>query len=159
MAKSFVLKDREGRMGGYLQLHQDEVRCRLTDASIEAKLIVYGRQSQYLHMEAGGREQRFPAAGADIRGAVVVKGEQLCFATDEASKLQFERTQQETNRQSNQKNKISGRESKRYEQTSSSVPACDMKRWPQRRWPPPVCWSSAVYDQGRWKEGIEAKES
>lgn len=152
--KNFVLKDRDGRMGGYLQLHRGTVRCRLMDAGIEAELMLFGPQNRSLHIEPGGREQCFSYAGEQISGAVVADGEWLCLSTDEASVYEFERTQQQKRRRTG---KQTGLAEQRTEQLEAEHPAhdahdCHEKPWPQRRWPRPVCWPSAVYDHGQWKE-------
>ena len=165
MAKSFVFRDRERRIAGYLQQNCDEIRCRITGIEQDADLIVYhvdDRETRF-HMDAGGCEQRFPDSGRYILGAVVVQGDLLRLFTDEAAAEAYERAY----RRKKEKQRRADRTTLREDAKKAAAPEGEKAEeltlsdgkteqpgysWPERRWPPPACLPGAAYVQGRWME-------
>ena len=171
MAKSLLLRDREGRMCGYLQLNQNVLRCRITvwevhaktNAHTEAELIVYkaSGDEERFPVEACGCEQCFPASVQSLSGAVIVQRGNLRLFTDEKSAQRYERAQRQKPKETQETKITMPQEEKGMQEEgkaalSAAPPADEPARqefsWPQRRWPPPVCMPSAVYLQGRWVE-------
>ncbi|MBR5560691.1 MAG: hypothetical protein IKU73_04685 [Clostridia bacterium] len=165
MAKSFVFRDRERRIVGYLQQHPNEIRCRINGIGQAADLIVYraGEQEMRLHMDAGGCEQRFRDSGQHISGAVVVQGETLRCFTDDVAADAYERAWRSkmeklrrTDRMPLRKEveKAAAQNERKAEEVTLPEGNREQQayRWPERRWPPPVCFSDAAYVQGRWME-------
>lgn len=164
MAKSFVFRDRERRIVGYLQQNRDEIRCRITGIEQEADLIIYhvdARETR-LHMDTGGCEKCFPDSGRCISGAVVVQGDALRLFTDEAAAEAYERAYRcKTEKQRRADRTLPREDTEKAaapegEKEEAALPDAKTEQpgysWPERRWPPPACLPGAAYVQGRWME-------
>lgn len=165
MAKSFVFRDRERRIAGYLQQNRDEIRCRITGIEQEADLIVYHADDQEtrLHMDAVGCERRFPDLGRPVSGAVVVQGDALRLFTDVAAADAYERARRRKAEKQRRADSMPMRETVEKAAAPEGEKAEELTlpdgkteqpgySWPERRWPPPVCLPGAAYVQGRWME-------
>lgn len=150
MTRSFVLKDSGRQAAGYLQVRSDEIRCRV-ESGQPAVLILLGMQERRwrFELQADGKEQRFPAAQAEISGAVVMREDAVWLATDDAARRMYpmdpKREQAKTEH--------------RKEAAEAKKPADEKRQcaaWPHRRWPPPPCCPHAVYQRGLWYADEEA---
>lgn len=168
MARGFLLKDKDGRVGGYLQIQHQTLRCRLTQANekeSQDELILFSndRQAMRLRLAFERAEQCFQNLSSEeqeISGAVVVRNGQVHLHTDECTARAYERSQKKQrsaesthgrieNTRISEKTDTDGCHSQRV------IPVQIKDEWPQRRWPPPACMPDAVYIQGRWTERSE----
>ena len=144
---SFLLKDKDGRVRGYLLRTGEEICCRLSVAYRDAELFVYEQQNGVcFHLTASDAEQRFPYRDTEIKCVVVFSQGQMVLASDwvyAADTLLH-----------------TGAKKKKEEKQSSLIPSENKpetenaenqpRLWPQRRWPPPPCLTGARYHGGQW---------
>lgn len=154
MTRSFLLKDNGRRVEGYLQVRSDEIRCRV-ESELSAVLILLGMKERKwrFELQAGGREQCFPAVQGEISGAVVMQEGAVWLATDDIARCRFSKHAVEPERKKEEEAEC------RKETAEPSKPADEMQKsaaWPQRRWPPPPCCPQAMYQRGLWYADKEA---
>lgn len=166
MAKTFVMKDDQGRIGGYLIQNDDCVFCGLCHALEGTKLFIMdecGEESRYELM--GKKEQTFRFSGKAIVCAYVCRGNELLMDTGERAKSyresrKMERISLEIKRENGNaitKIKTEDTEAKKTEIETAARQiepwdTCSKTPFPERRWPPPVVMDDAVYLDGRWVE-------
>lgn len=168
MAKGFLLKDKDGRVGGYLQIQHQTLRCRLTQAKeneSKDELILFSndRQAMRLQLAFECAEQCFQNLSSEeqeISGAIVVRNGQVHLHTDECTACAYERSQKkqrsaESTHRRIENTRISEKTDTDGCPSQNDIPVQIKDEWPQRRWPPPACMSNAVYIQGRWTERCE----
>ena len=173
MGKYLLLKDSAHTPRGYLRETKEGVACRapLSKPSRAVLLFSGGEQAQF-DLCAGGDEQMLFCDGKNMSGGYVVSTGTLLFATDDAARRAFEtdliKEKACSERISSEKNSAETdmgglhmrvhEEKKRHEpetdglKTDEGEAKEEEKAWPDRRWPPPPCWDTAVYRQGSWRE-------
>ena len=152
---SFLLKDKDGRVRGYLLRTGEEICCRLSVTYRDAELFVYEQQNGVcFHLTASDGEQRFLYRNVEIRCAVVFSLGQMVLASDwvyadalpqtgAAEKKEKEKEEEKEKKQSS----LVLSENKPLKGEEEQPP----RLWPQRRWPPPPCLMGARYHGGQWR--------
>jgi len=165
MARGFLLKDKDGCVGGYLQIQHQTLRCRLTqekEKESKDELILFSndRQAMRLRLAFERAEQCFQNLSSkeqEISGAVVVRNGQVHLHTDECTARAYERSQKmqrsvESAHRRIENTRVSEKTDSDGSPSQSVIPVQIKDEWPQRRWPLPACMPDAVYIQGRWTE-------
>lgn len=168
MKKSFLLKDRDGRACGYLQIQHRVLRCRITGASengVQRDLILYSdaEQVERFSLALASEEQRFQLSmheGKTVSGAVLLQDGHMHLTTDERTVQVYERSRRRQEKAEKAKVQpavtiVSEKHTPPANDSVNELPEQRAIEWPQRRWPAPVCMTEAAYVQGRWTENAE----
>ena len=174
MGKSVVLKDLEHCPQGYVRTDRDSVICRAkVDAPAQLSILFSDGEIRRYTID-GRQEQRFSCDAAQMRGCFVHRDEKLLLVSDETMHREFARQtlqmkkkaqpvlqpgKPEENGQTErleekQQEKQEGKQEEELEERKSVLPLKGDREmeFPQRRWPPPPCWETACYGDGRWQE-------
>lgn len=164
MAKSFLLRDRDGHVSGYLQIQQHTVRCRLTESTEELRdeliLQCNDKQAECFALKSGNAEQCFSfssSKGQEISGAVVVQEGRVHLYTDEKA-VRIHDQCLERKKDSERQSESAVRSERTDDRLQPSLKRSSHWQeyvWPQKRWPPPICIPDAVYHQGQWLDCAE----
>ena len=146
---SFLLKDKDGRVRGYLLRTGEEICCRLSVTYRDAELLVYEEQNGVsFHLTASDTEQRFPYRDTEIRCVVVFSHGQMVLTSDwvYADTLPHTGAVDKTEKEEGEISSVPS-ENKPEKENAENQP----RLWPQRRWPPPPCLTGARYSGGQWR--------
>jgi len=140
---------------GYLRETKEGLACRvpLSEPSGLVVLFSAGEQAQY-DLSSGCGEQLLDCHGKTPAGGYVVCADALLFVTDEAARLAFERRRIKAAPRPASEDKKAAKpvgETAKAQRDERVVMEVDTP-WPDRRWPPPPCWDTAVYSLGAWQE-------
>lgn len=145
MGRSFVLKDTSGHPGGYLMQGMREICCR-ADAPAQQAVLLFEDGTTAEFELSGGQEARWMCKGRLLCGGFVCADGHLLLATGDEARSAFLRW-------------LTPASASREEREEPPAPAAEQtgaireaRTWPQRRWPPPPCWPTSQYMQGRWQE-------
>ena len=154
MGGSFVLKDADGRLSGYLMQGMDQIRCRMNSAGKAGEILLFdeGGACTRHPLDSSG-EQSWRDGGRKIVGAVaVIEGRTAADSGAEARQM-YERLQRREKRIAAPA-RAGGTQDAPKRETAPEKPkhsgaACSL---PQRRWPPPACMPDAEYRGGQWTQ-------
>lgn len=163
MGKNLILKDLSGVPAGYLFQGIRSLRCRVSQDGMGVELILFYADGKHQTREiaAADGEVEWEEAGGMLDGAVMVKGGVILAASDAPARERFKRLQLDVWTKAKEEHAPMKRTEKAY---SFKEPAEEEEKkqekqeqegdahFPERRWPPPPCWQSAVYDQGIWTQ-------
>lgn len=162
MGTSFLLKDKDGRVCGYLIQCDKTIRCRIDgklDETAEVLCVFDDGSWKGFSALSCEREQLWEGQFRKLACACVVQdGEILLNAGKNALQATREIIRQRM------PEKVDGEKAhpkmtmrrerddrqlieNRYVQMNNG----QTNRWPQRRWPPPVCMLDGEYERGIWK--------
>jgi len=154
MGGSFVLKDADGRLAGYLMQGMDQIRCRMNSAGKAGEILLFDEGSACTRYPLDGSvEQSWRDGGRKIVGAVaVIEGRAAADSGAEARRM-YERLQRREKRTTEPACAGRAEEAPKREtapeKPAYSGAACSL---PQRRWPPPACMPDAEYRGGQWTQ-------
>jgi len=161
MSRSLMLKNEAGRAVGYVLVRDGCLIARVTGADGQAALAVKdeeGRRSAY-PIDGDGLEWEAPYAGQEVIAAYVSQGDSLiALANDESRALFLSREvfcgAETAPQKMENPPEFSSKEadSSVYTHKENDAPGEAGALWPERRWPPPVCWPQARYRDGRWTQ-------
>lgn len=170
MGKSFILKDRAGSAAGYLTEGLGVMRLRVCGAKAGMQAIILYADQTIRRVDAApdGQEKEWTHDGKEPAGAAIISAEGEIVADSGARaraaydayrrkdggakmNLRREETAQPPDSAAEKKAVPDLRTTGRPAQSAVMPP--ETESLPERRWPPPPCWESAVYQQGRWIQG------
>lgn len=171
MGKSFVLRNEHGDPVGYLTQGMHAVRCRVSTMETE-EIIVFLRDGSHesRRIEYPGEELEWREEKSAVVGAVTLENGRMSAVTGEDARWKWsqmeymkrareanaeERTRPISAEQEKARRKEEAKSCEKAEEKTEEKAAAGEKNtclWPQRRWPPPPCWRTAVYCHGVWEE-------
>ena len=155
MAKSFLLRDAAGRVGGYLICAEGTFSLKTVGCEkdgVFAALQGGDGAVQRIPVCCDGQEHTYGYAGEIDRAALfdekgillssdrkgAVDGEWACSA------IESERTDEDRENEEKNGSALEDAHMRRQEQSKRSLP--------ERRWPPPACMPGARYHHGVWSD-------
>ena len=175
MGKSFVLRNEHGDPVGYLMQGMHAVRCRVRAMETE-EIIVFLQDGSHesRRIEHPGEELEWREEKSTVVGAVTLENGRISAVTGEDARWKWSQmeqmkrareanaeeqtraisAEQEKARRKEEAKSCEKAEEKAEEKTEEKAAAGEKNTclWPQRRWPPPPCWRTAVYCHGVWEE-------
>lgn len=153
MNESYVLKEKNGAVRGYVMARNGRVRVRLPVGEGTARVfLLYDDGSRSFERKLDGTETEHAKEGR-LLGAYVCAEGKLLMETGEAARSAFEQAQRRilpartTRKEERRRETENQREWKRESIKTETA---------ERRWPPPPCMPGAKYVNGAWRISEEA---
>lgn len=141
----------------------EEICCRISDPKRNAKVVLlFEDGTDEEHLLDTGEEARWESKGRLLLGGYTCAGGRLWLATGDEARGACQRAsvmrmtqRKKTEDRQEKREKTEHREDGREEDAQREGGKIEERKWPQRRWPPPPCWTNARYIHGCWQEGIQ----
>lgn len=157
MKSSLLLKDKSGKPRGYILVKPDCILCKpgckLETASKEISLIMKEQADVYCRfsLQAENTEQEIPYQGMRCPDAACICADG-CIALSTDWRVSFPPVNEKESKD------LDSAESGSVTAESNMSTSCTQDeaacRWPQMRWPRPVCWPNAKYTGGAWTDEL-----
>lgn len=151
LASSFLLRDENGRIGGYVVCGDQGIRSRLSGAPAQRTLrLRFEQETRDYAIFRGGDEQLIDSDRGQVISACVMEGGSVCLASDwrkaclkteENAPVKHTGVPEEIDDSANET---------AAEGTHNDGSDSEGRNLPERRWPPPCCMR-AEYVQGQWR--------
>ena len=186
LQKSFVFRDRDDRLCGYLIQQEERISCRLYDNVTGASLAAATEDGAVMRVELQGglKEYAWDGGCGEIYAAYVELGGVLLMDTGEEGRMLFRKAAADRQRVKPEKEKeacvpAAPAEQAATEQSAGGQLECGTeapaaaepdvrhgkgaddgqnRAYPQRRWPPPILMRAPVYASGRWRDDAAGEE-
>ena len=147
MGDSFLMRDKEGNVQGYIIWQGARICCRISGALRDGMLYLRDERLKewMFELQNDGRENLFAYAGKKIKAAFVLDGNRLAYASDWYEQPPANCRKAETE---------AVKEKKMDSEEGVNAQKAPERQWPERRWPPPPCMTKARYEQGMWHSDL-----
>ena len=143
MSASFLLRDADGCTCGYIILQGDTLYCGVTKSLSDGVLCIIDNCNHKKEYALPGdlSECMFEYREESVCLAMVFDGPTLICASDWQAARE--------NAGPKERVEMNDQESQSCAPGEADLRVADVRRWPDRRWPPP-CILPAQYENGRW---------
>lgn len=157
MSKSFVLRDKNGHLSGYLMQREGKIHCRIQDGKSHGILSILGDEGVIAEQEMSREQQEFvwDTEGKEAKGAYLSKEGTLLLHTGELAVQAFLRQTSGQHRQAEKEFEEEQKKNERHQKAHDPEKEEKRFQFPECRWPPPVLLNQPEYRDGRWIQNGE----
>lgn len=152
--KNWIIRHaKNGSLAGYAREEERTFRCKVPDVGGITATLVIERcgKIEEIEIQLDGNEHVWPRMETDegVEDVYIVQNEMVLYETGKRPRA--ERIGQKRSRQVESRDDCVKSHSE-IERENHDAELCVLRKWPEIRWPAPVCCPNAKYEKGLWRD-------